>query len=513
MRIELLKAALLASAQPSGRGEALFENGDIVKAFIAQTGEDGQLQLRLGDGSILKALSAPGMNLMAGERLVLQVCREENGKTQMKILARDTGAARAVFGEDAGRESMTASVAASFDNGARAENDRAVRELSVLVARAPKLGKALQQMMQAFTKPSGAAETPVPPRVSAQGSRAAGDPAVPTGQEPITPADSSGKMPATPARHEEGIRPGNAKLVPEQSAPARTTQSTGASLPGAAEPAGTGAKGTGQAVPEMPAMTGQIKPAGPEIPAEIKQGPMDAQAAKETPAPDRGDPLQDSGAENRPFSAAMPDKGDTRAAIVREIRALFVRPDAPDFDGESLKRQIETQFDRMAELGQKAALSGTESKAAGTVFENYSATLRQLQHIQQFTYLQFPVMLREKESTAELYVFRRDGRGKPIEPGATVVMLSLDTQHMGRVESVVRAENRSVHIRMRVENERVAKMFESKAAILDRELAQAGYSLTRMACSVADAPATPQDAREIAVNLLRDGTRRLDVVI
>ena len=231
--------------------------------------------------------------------------------------------------------------------------------------------------------------------------------------------------------------------------------------------------------------------------------------------------LEDTGAQSgrvSPFaqdnrSVPAPVLPELRESLMRDMKALFVRPDAPEFDGESLQRQIESLNRSLAELGAQAASAGAEGKALAAQLETYAAQLRQQEQIQQFTYLQIPVMLREKESTAELYVFHRDKHGKPASPGATVVMLVLDTQSMGRVESVVRAEDRKVHIRMRVENERVAQLFEGKTALLDKALEEEGYTLTRMACSVAGTPVSPQNAQETAFNLLKDGTRRLDVVI
>jgi flagellar hook-length control protein FliK len=193
---------------------------------------------------------------------------------------------------------------------------------------------------------------------------------------------------------------------------------------------------------------------------------------------------------------------------MREIRDLFVRPDAPDFGGESLKRRAEALSERLEELGQKAGSAGLRD-AAG----NLAAQDRLASQVQQFTYLQIPVMLREKGTTAELYVFRRNGKGKPVDPGATVVMIVLDTEHMGRVETVVRAEDKNVQLKMRVRDRRVAQMLEEKAALMDRALEETGFRLTQMSCRVADAPVTPECAQRVALDLLRDGGPHLDIVI
>ncbi|MFZ5975325.1 MAG: flagellar hook-length control protein FliK, partial [Bacillota bacterium] len=498
--------------------------------------DDGQLLIKLEGGSMLKALAATGMNLAAGERLVLQVCTQGIGKTQMQILARDGGAGRSANTRDGIMRPPTVQVGAdagkNTGNAMQAADDDAVMELCRLVSETPGIGKALQKMMQSLMDQPASANEAVLPRVQENirgrtaGFADAGTEASPMQEQslrarPETAQNVQKQIPVQIEPQNGGVCVGT---VPERAAAllraaaagpiqAPVAGETAALQDAEIDPAGA-ARDNVQSAPGTGGAAVLAKPQGTDMRQGVPEQVVPAEntkAAASQKAP-VSHPVRES-VQNEPAAPLPAERPDLRETLIRDVKAMFVRPDAQDFDGESLKRQIESLNERMAELGQKAALAGGDGKAIGNQLEACAAQARQVEHIQQFTYLQIPVMLREKESTAELYVFHRDKRGKPIDPGATVVMLVLDTQCMGKVESVVRAENKNVHIQMRVENERVAQMFEGKAAILDRELAEAGYRLTQMACRLIDAPATPQNAPEIALNLLRDGTRRLDVVI
>ncbi|NLT17240.1 MAG: hypothetical protein GXY11_06435, partial [Clostridiales bacterium] len=336
--------------------------------------------------------------------------------------------------------------------------------------------------------------------------------------QPVNPAAPGHAQAAQAAPGAE--QPDAAAGTPVQQAPATATPTSVDSQP--VNPAAPGQARAAQAAPgavQPDAAAGTPVQQAPAAATPTSVGsqpvnpgtPEQARAAREseTGAEGYGGKAEAGAQKDESFAYT---EGLTRAdpgeALMREIRDLFVRPDAPDFGGESLKRRAEALSERLEELGQKAGSAGLRDAAGNLIAQDRLAS-----QVQQFTYLQIPVMLREKGTTAELYVFRRNGKGKPVDPGATVVMIVLDTEHMGRVETVVRAEDKNVQLKMRVRDRRVAQMLEEKAALMDRALEETGFRLTQMSCRVADAPVTPECAQRVAQDILRDGGPHLDIVI
>ena len=501
MNIDLITAAIPA-APPRNTAGAPFKEGDVLKARVAQLMGEGRLLLELENGKTLKAVVVPEMDLAAGERLVLQVCGQAQGKTNMQVLLRDGGAeTTAVRGTPHAAQDTGAAISPSVQPA----DAGAIEALCRLVAEAPKIGEALNTALAKLqteageTTAGGVNSQPVntgtPGQAqAAQAAPGAGQPdaaaGTPAQQAPATatpPLAGAGSQPVNTATPENAQAPQAAPGTgqpPDAAGSAPNPQAPATATP---PPAGAGSRPVKPAAPEDAQAPQEIAPG-----AEGYGGKAEAGAQKD-----------ESFAYTEGFTRA--DPGET---LMREIRDLFVRPDAPDFGGESLKRRVEALSERLEELAQKAGFAGLRD-AAG----NLAAQDRLASQVQQFTYLQIPVMLRERGTTAELYVFRRNGKGKPVDPGATVVMLVLDTEHMGRVETVVRAEDKNVQLKMRVRDRRVAQMLEEKAALMDRALEETGFRLTQMSCRVADAPVTPECAQRVALDLLRDGGPHLDIVI
>jgi len=257
---------------------------------------------------------------------------------------------------------------------------------------------------------------------------------------------------------------------------------------------------------------------GQAVQPPLSESPLPAGRAGDKAAPSGPDivirPVQADG-ETVP-QANAPDAGSASrtqgTALERQILSLFLRADDPGLTGEALKHSVETVNARILEVAEMAATLRHGGEAAAEI-EHSAAQIRQSTGVGQFTYIQLPVMLREKASTAELYVFHRDKKGKPAEPGASVILLALDTDNMGRVEALVRARDKNVHLKLRAESGAALRMFEERMPVLDRALRDAGFTLTHAACEPLKTPVLPDTAQDAAERFSPDRTRRLDVVI
>lgn len=345
-------------------------------------------------------------------------------------------------------------------------------------------------------QPDGAqGQTAVPAGVpQAQGGISAqtGAPAQPDGTQAQTGAPAQGQAAGTQS---------DVPIQPDIHAPTKTNApQDGAPVQTAVTPGQT--NGT------------QVQTAQPPTP----ESPLPAVRAGDKAVPSGSDnvirPVQADG-ETVP-QANAPDAGNASrtqgTALERQILSLFLRADDSGLTGEALKHSVETVNARILEVAKMAAGLRHGGEAAAEL-EHSAAQIRQSAGVGQFTYIQLPVMLREKASTAELYVFHRDKKGKPAEPGASVILLALDTDNMGRVEALVRARDKNVHLRLRAEGGAALRMFEERMPVLDRALHDAGFTLTHAACELLKTPVLPDTAQDAAERFSPDTTRRLDVVI
>lgn len=96
---------------------------------------------------------------------------------------------------------------------------------------------------------------------------------------------------------------------------------------------------------------------------------------------------------------------------------------------------------------------------------------------QQSLFLQIPILVNGRESTADLYVYRRkSGNRKGANDGFSV-FLSLDTAYMGALDSFVSFENRNIQIQYRAADERVISLLKEHYKELYASLLEKGYKL------------------------------------
>ena len=119
--------------------------------------------------------------------------------------------------------------------------------------------------------------------------------------------------------------------------------------------------------------------------------------------------------------------------------------------------------------------------------------------------------MNREQTTAELYVFRQRRRKAQADQETFAVLLGLDTQHMGRVETMIRADGRSVALEFRLENAEVADAFSKGAKALEPLIGQAGYRLTGVNVRELAARTTVLNAEEALSGQVAPDTGSLDI--
>lgn len=142
-----------------------------------------------------------------------------------------------------------------------------------------------------------------------------------------------------------------------------------------------------------------------------------------------------------------------KAAQELELRLIF------------LKEAIE-----ISELGNKGELLGQTQKLL--------QHLRVINNIDQFTYLQIPIQLGEQRQTAELFVYKRKNSSKKVDPEDVKILLNLDLQYMGHLESFIQVKGKEIALQMEVKNEDLTAFIKSNTLSLYKSLQDLGYKLT-----------------------------------
>jgi len=93
------------------------------------------------------------------------------------------------------------------------------------------------------------------------------------------------------------------------------------------------------------------------------------------------------------------------------------------------------------------------------------------------TYLQIPIYNINSTKTAELFVLKRESKRKKINPEDTVMLISLDTENLGRIDSLISVNKKNVSLKIRVEDRSIIDFIKENYRHLHSSLISRGYRL------------------------------------
>ena len=203
------------------------------------------------------------------------------------------------------------------------------------------------------------------------------------------------------------------------------------------------------------------------------------------------------------------------AALLQQLASLFV--DLNDRENLPIRlrdasRELPAQLKEL-----KNSLPNTDSNDRNTWGQQAELLDRQLSmmaDIRRFDCYHIPLATAQgAPSTAELYVYRQKRRKKEQEPHSYAVLIGLDTQHMGRVETMIRARGRSVSLEFRLEQQSLAGEFEEGAKALAPAIELAGYRLGSISVCPLAAKTTVLNAEDVLTGGHTADTGGLDIRI
>ena len=197
---------------------------------------------------------------------------------------------------------------------------------------------------------------------------------------------------------------------------------------------------------------------------------------------------------HQPLKAAEDETGAYKerdmASIKRELDSLFLDISKPDIDKDSvnLRQLYRDMLAKLSEL-KEAVLSSRlpENPELLNRMDNIENNIRFMNEIyNNSVYIQIPVRLPERNGTAELYILKKGSKRKRIDPENFTMLIALNTNNMGTVETLVSLRGKSINLNIRVENEKVMEFFKENHTELYESLKEKGYRLADIRYCIID---------------------------
>lgn len=240
--------------------------------------------------------------------------------------------------------------------------------------------------------------------------------------------------------------------------------------------------------------------------------------------PEQAEPMetktQSSTQSERPVAQtnALPaaDKGVAGEAkqLLNMLEKFFapIRKDAPA-DAKTLEATLKGQQSLADAV--KAGVTrmlGEQSPAAQRT-NDLSAQARLGNQMDNFYYCQVPFQMNNEKNTAELYVFQRNRGKEDGEAEHVTVLIALDTQNIGRVESVMRAAGESLSIEFRVETDRIEAYLSAARDEFAAGMEDGGFQIDQVTVRKIDEPVTPLNAMKVLEKAPEVNIKGIDIQI
>jgi hypothetical protein len=192
--------------------------------------------------------------------------------------------------------------------------------------------------------------------------------------------------------------------------------------------------------------------------------------------------LTESGKNNIPTSDQAFIE-DTKSHIEKVFSRALLDIESGDLSAPgSVKEAYKELFEKLNVIKQEVVNSSYPLKEQiSDKIDSLQNNLRFINEVSNYAaYLQIPVTIKGSDKTAELYILKREGSKKRLDPDNMTVYLSLDTQNLGRVDSLVNVSRKSVMVNFKLTDKKHSEVFSSHYNELFNSLDEIGYKLVGM---------------------------------
>jgi len=193
--------------------------------------------------------------------------------------------------------------------------------------------------------------------------------------------------------------------------------------------------------------------------------------------------------------ASQADADKDTKMLAAQLEKMFTKIGKNDENaGMRLREAREELFARLSLIEEEISrATGPEKTQLLSQTQKLMDHVRLLNNIDQFTYLQLPVQLREERKSAELYVFKRKG-GKRADPDNVNILLAIDLEFMGHWEALLNIKGKDVYINMEVQGEAEKNHFIENTVMLHEMLKEEGFKLVNTNIKISEEETTPLTA-------------------
>lgn len=128
-------------------------------------------------------------------------------------------------------------------------------------------------------------------------------------------------------------------------------------------------------------------------------------------------------------------------------------------------------------------------ETAMNIVSNLESNINFINQLNNYSsYVQLPLSMFSQNTTGELYMLKRGSKAKKLDPSNLTVLISLDGNHIGRIDTLLSIDKKNISTNFRLENSEVFQILKDNHKTLYNSLLEKGYRLVDFTYRLMDEP-------------------------
>ncbi len=159
-------------------------------------------------------------------------------------------------------------------------------------------------------------------------------------------------------------------------------------------------------------------------------------------------------------------------------------------------------------------LPSATREAAGNIVNNLESNVNFINQLNNYSsYVQLPLSIFNKNTTGELYMLKKGSKAKKLDPSNLTVLLSLETNNIGRIDTLLSIKEKDVSTNFRLEDSGVFNILKDSHKMLYNSLLEKGYRLVDFTYKLLEDPISIVNFEEEAKKEFIKTPNNIDILV
>lgn len=174
---------------------------------------------------------------------------------------------------------------------------------------------------------------------------------------------------------------------------------------------------------------------------------------------------------------------------VDRLRSLYIRVDENSDEINPVKLYKEMDSVIQTLKGSIQQLPQGVREAAAAIANNLESNLNFINQLNNYSsYVQLPLSMFSQNTTGELYMLKKGSKARKLDPSNMTVLISLDTNNVGRIDTLLSVDKKNISTNFRLENSEVFPVLKENHKQLYNSLLEKGFRLVDFTYRLMDEP-------------------------